>query len=72
MKLFGQTGACHPTEQKTAFYDKLERSCGIKCTDVMVSVIENTVAGWSFGLGRAQFLTGELHGALEEAASTPP
>jgi phenylpyruvate tautomerase PptA (4-oxalocrotonate tautomerase family) len=57
----------HPTEQKTAFYQKLcaelERSCGIKPTDVMVSIVENTHADWSFGLGRAQFLTGELHGA---------
>jgi hypothetical protein len=65
----------HPIEQKTTFYDKLcaelERSCGIKSTDVMVSIVENTVADWSFGLGRAQFLTGELHGALGDAASTP-
>ena len=63
----------HPTEQKTAFYDKLcaelERSCGVKPTDVMVSIVENTLADWSFGLGRAQFLTGELHGAIEEATS---
>jgi hypothetical protein len=65
----------HPIEQKTAFYDKLcaelERSCGIKSTDVMVTIVENTVADWSFGLGRAQFLTGELHGAPGDAACTP-
>jgi phenylpyruvate tautomerase PptA (4-oxalocrotonate tautomerase family) len=65
----------HPVEQKTAFYEKLcaelERSCGIEPTDVMVSIGENTVADWSFGLGRAQFLTGELHGALADAASAP-
>ena len=65
----------HPIEQKTAFYEKLcaelERSCGIKSTDVMVSIVENTIADWSFGLGRAQFLTGELHGALGDAASAP-
>jgi phenylpyruvate tautomerase PptA (4-oxalocrotonate tautomerase family) len=58
----------HPAEQKAAFYanlcTELERSCGIKSSDVMVSIVENTVADWSFGLGRAQFLTGELHGAL--------
>jgi phenylpyruvate tautomerase PptA (4-oxalocrotonate tautomerase family) len=66
----------HPIEQKTAFYKRLcaelEHSCGIESTDVMVSIVENTVADWSFGFGRAQFLTGELHAALEDAASTPP
>jgi phenylpyruvate tautomerase PptA (4-oxalocrotonate tautomerase family) len=65
----------HPTEQKTAFYHKLcaelERSCGIKPTDVMVSIVENTHADWSFGHGRAQFLTGELHGATADATSPP-
>jgi len=63
----------HPTEQKTDFYHKLcaelERSCGIKPTDVMVSIVENTLADWSFGLGRAQFLTGELHGAMGDDTS---
>jgi phenylpyruvate tautomerase PptA (4-oxalocrotonate tautomerase family) len=65
----------HPTDQKADFYQKLcaelERSCGIKSTDVMVSIAENTIADWSFGLGRAQFLTGELHGALEDATPAP-
>jgi len=49
---------------KEAFYrlltEELERSCGISPTDVMVSIIENTNEDWSFGLGRAQFLTGDL------------
>lgn len=64
----------HPTEEKTALYQKLcaelERSCGIRPTDVMVSIVENTGADWSFGLGRGQFLTGELQGA-GSAASAP-
>ena len=51
-------------EAKQAFYrlltEELERACGITPNDVMVSVVENTDADWSFGLGRAQFLTGEL------------
>jgi len=51
-------------EQKEAFYrllcEALERSCGIAPSDVMVSIVENTDDDWSFGLGRAQFLTGEL------------
>ncbi|MBO1326769.1 tautomerase family protein [Acetobacter sp. TBRC 12305] len=42
--------------------EKLEAACGIKPSDVMVSVVENQDAHWSFGLGRAQFLTGELGG----------
>jgi len=51
-------------EAKQAFYrlltEELERSCGIVPSDVVVSIIENTDEDWSFGLGRAQFLTGEL------------
>ena len=58
----------HPAEEKTAFYRnlcaELERSCGIPPTDVMVSIASNTTEDWSFGLGRAQFLTGELRPAL--------
>ena len=57
----------HPTEAKTAFYkrftEELERSCGIKPTDVMISIMSNLDEDWSFGLGRAQFLTGELGGS---------
>ncbi|KXV40770.1 tautomerase [Gluconobacter japonicus] len=54
-------------EEKTARFYKLlteylERECGIPSSDVMVSVVENEDAHWSFGLGRAQFLTGELGG----------
>jgi phenylpyruvate tautomerase PptA (4-oxalocrotonate tautomerase family) len=51
-------------KQKEAFYkllcEELERSCGITPSDVAVSIVENTDEDWSFGLGRAQFLTGEL------------
>ena len=53
-----------PREQKEAFYtlvcEELERRAGIAPTDVMVSMVENTDEDWSFGHGRAQFLTGEL------------
>ena len=66
----------HPTDQKTAFYQKLcaelERSCGIKPTDVMISIVENTQVDWSFGLGRAQFLTGELGGSHSPQTSAQP
>ena len=51
-------------EQKETFYrllcEELERACGIAPSDVMVSIVENTDEDWSFGLGRGQFLTGEL------------
>ena len=49
---------------KVAFYrllcEKLEADCGIAPSDVMVNFIINADADWSFGRGRAQFLTGEL------------
>ena len=51
-------------EMKTAFYrllcDKLEARCGIAPTDVMVDFVINSDADWSFGHGRAQFLSGDL------------
>ena len=49
---------------KEIFYrllcQNLEERCGIAATDVVVSMVTNTDADWSFGHGRAQFLTGEL------------
>ncbi|WP_432487197.1 tautomerase family protein [Kineococcus sp. SYSU DK018] len=51
-------------EQKERFYallvDHLERACGTAPGDVVVAITENSDADWSFGHGRAQFLTGEL------------
>lgn len=51
-------------EAKQNFYrllvEELEKSCGIAPSDVMVSIVENTDEDWSFGLGRAQFLEGDL------------
>lgn len=52
------------SEQKQTLYallaERLEQHCGIAPTDLMVSIVENGDADWSFGQGRAQFLTGEL------------
>ena len=49
---------------KQAFYsslvEKLDAVCGIASSDVLVTFVTNTDEDWSFGLGRAQFLTGEL------------
>lgn len=51
-------------DMKMAFYrslcEKLEARCGIKPTDVVVNFVINADEDWSFGLGRAQFLTGDL------------
>ena len=51
-------------EMKEAFYrllcEKLEAKCGIKSSDVMVDITVNSDEDWSFGLGRAQFLVGDL------------
>lgn len=49
---------------KEAFYAglcrELQATCGIDPADVMVSIVTNSDEDWSFGHGRAQFLTGEL------------
>ncbi len=39
---------------------RLEAQCGIAPADLIVTITENTREDWSFGLGRAQFLTREL------------
>ena len=51
-------------KEKEHFYrlvvDELEKTCGVAPTDVMVNMVTCQDVDWSFGLGRAQFLTGEL------------
>ncbi|QGS69498.1 tautomerase family protein [Oceanobacillus sp. 143] len=46
-------------KQKKAFYrllaERLEEVCGIEPNDVMVSIVTNGAADWSFGFGEAQF-----------------
>jgi len=50
--------------EKQKFYEllcqELLRRCGVKPSDVVVSITQNTDEDWSFGYGRAQFITGEL------------
>lgn len=52
------------SEQKLAIYEALaQRLDGaglVRPEDLIVSVVRNEREDWSFGLGRAQFLTGEL------------
>jgi phenylpyruvate tautomerase PptA (4-oxalocrotonate tautomerase family) len=54
----------HEREAKENFYRmlvrELEATCGLAPSDVVVSVVTNSDEDWSFGNGRAQFLTGEL------------
>ncbi|BBZ44018.1 tautomerase family protein [Mycobacterium parmense] len=38
----------------------LAERCGLDPADLIVSITENNDEDWSFGHGRAQFLTGEL------------
>ena len=51
-------------EQKQLAYEQLARrlhaECRVAPTDLIVSVVANERADWSFGLGRAQFLDGAL------------
>lgn len=50
--------------QKVEFYrllaENLRATCGLSPDDLIVALVENTDADWSFGRGRAQFLTNEL------------
>lgn len=51
-------------DSKLAFYEtlanRLEEACGLDPKNLMISIFENTQADWSFGFGRAQYVTGEL------------
>lgn len=51
-------------ESKLVFYklvtDKLKKRNNIDPKDVLISIVENDDADWSFGYGEAQFITGEL------------
>ena len=50
--------------EKQSFYEllcqELLRRCGVKASDVVVSITQNADEDWSFGYGQAQFITGEL------------
>lgn len=52
------------SEQKLAIYEalaqRLDEAGLVRPEDLIVSVVRNEHEDWSFGLGRAQFLTGEL------------
>lgn len=58
------TSRPRPEESKKDFYRELclqlERHSGVAPSDVVVSIVTNADADWSFGNGVAHFLTGEL------------
>jgi hypothetical protein len=60
---------------KEAFYyllcENLKKECDIDPSDVVVSMVTNSDEDWSFGNGRAQFLTGELEGASADIGKAP-
>ena len=50
--------------QKQDFYAllarRLKEKCGLSPDDLMLSLVENRDEDWSFGRGKAEFVTGEL------------
>lgn len=62
--LISVTSKTRTEEKKQRLYhllaERLQVNCGLAPTDLMVSIVENDAADWSFGLGEAQFLTGKL------------
>lgn len=62
--LISVTSKKRTEEKKQRLYqllaERLQANCGLAPADLMVSIVENDAADWSFGLGEAQFLTGKL------------
>ena len=52
------------TAAKLEFYrvlvERLSATCGIAPSDLVINFVINADEDWSFGMGRAQFVTGEL------------
>jgi hypothetical protein len=50
---------------KLEFYrvlaERLASACGVASNDLVINFVINADEDWSFGLGKAQFVTGELH-----------
>jgi phenylpyruvate tautomerase PptA (4-oxalocrotonate tautomerase family) len=61
IQIFTQAG--RSTEEKQEFFRVLAASLaevGVAGDDLVIGFVENTPADWSFGFGRAQYVTGEL------------
>jgi hypothetical protein len=72
MLLLQVTSRPRSREMKENFYrllvERLAARCGISPDDVIVNFVTNADEDWSFGRGRAQFLTGELSTGLQANA----
>jgi len=61
IQIFTQEG--RSTDEKQAFFAALAAGLaevGVAGEDLVIGFVENTAADWSFGFGRAQYVTGEL------------
>jgi len=61
IQIFTQRG--RTTETKQALYSRIAEKLGevgVAGADVFIGYVENGPEDWSFGFGRAQYLTGEL------------
>jgi hypothetical protein len=60
---------------KLRFYrdlsEALEQECGLAKDDLMISFVTNNDEDWSFGRGRAQFITGDLYSSHSAIPFTP-
>ncbi|MGX1162268.1 tautomerase-like protein [Arthrobacter sp. SLBN-100] len=61
IQIFTQGGRSQEAKQRlfAAVAGKLAR-LGVAGEDVFIGYVENTAGDWSFGFGRAQYVTGEL------------
>ncbi|KQQ81419.1 MULTISPECIES: tautomerase family protein [Micrococcaceae] len=61
IQIFTQAGRSQEAKQKlfAAVAGKLSEA-GVAGEDVFIGYVENTAGDWSFGYGRAQYITGEL------------
>lgn len=61
IQVFTQGGRSQEAKQRlfAAVADKLSEA-GVAGEDVFIGYVENTAGDWSFGFGRAQYVTGEL------------
>lgn len=61
IQIFTQIG--RDQTAKTALFDKITSELsrvGVDGADVFIGYVENGARDWSFGFGRAQYVTGEL------------
>jgi phenylpyruvate tautomerase PptA (4-oxalocrotonate tautomerase family) len=61
IQIFTQAG--RSPDEKQEFFRTLAENLarvGVASEDLVIGFVENTPADWSFGFGRAQYMTGEL------------